>query len=63
MERREGYATTEEVAAYLAVSPRTLGNWAYLGKGPDYIKIDGGARRYAWEAVHAWIEQRTVRHG
>lgn len=59
----EGYATPAEIAQYLAISRRTLDNWAYLGKGPDYIKIDGGARRYKWSEVQAWLEARTVRHG
>lgn len=58
----DGYATTEEVAQYLAISPRTLGNWAYLGKGPNYIKIHGGARRYLWADVKTWAEERTVKH-
>lgn len=57
----EGYATTAQVAEYLAVSRRTLDNWAYLGKGPSYIKIDGGARRYNWTELRAWAEERTVR--
>lgn len=59
----EGFATPKEVADHLAISRRTLDNWAYLGKGPAYIKIDGGARRYAWADVHAWTEARMVRHG
>lgn len=59
----EGYATPAQVAEYLAISRRTLDNWAYLGKGPSYIKIDGGARRYNWTDLLAWVEARTVRHG
>lgn len=56
----DGYATTEEVAQYLAIAPRTLGNWAYQGRGPSYIKIHGGARRYLWSDVKAWAEARKV---
>lgn len=55
----EELATTEEVAAYLRVVPQTLANWAYLGKGPKFIKI-GGTRRYDWNDVRAYVEARKV---
>lgn len=57
----EGLATTKEVAEYLKIAPRTLDNWASLGKGPAYIKVDG-ARRYDWADIRAYIEARKVRH-
>lgn len=55
MERLERLATTGEVARYLRLNSRTLGNWAYQGKGPRFVKI-GGVRRYAWSDVQAWVE-------
>ena len=55
----ENLATTEEVAAYLKVSPQTLANWAYQGKGPEYMKIEG-QRRYEWATLRAWVEARKV---
>lgn len=55
----ENLATTEEVAAYLKVSPQTLANWAYQGKGPEYVKIEG-QRRYEWATLRAWVEARKV---
>lgn len=58
----EALATTEEVAAYLQVSPQTMANWAYKKVGPPYLKING-QRRYDWTELRAWLEERTVRHG
>lgn len=55
MERLERLATTEEVARYLRLNVRTLGNWAYKGKGPRFIKI-GGTRRYDMQDVRSWVE-------
>ncbi|MCU1361726.1 MAG: helix-turn-helix protein [Ilumatobacteraceae bacterium] len=41
-------------------SAHTLDQWAYLGKGPAYIKV-GRHRRYRVEDVEAWIDsQRHV---
>ena len=54
-------ATRDEVAAYLAIAPRTLDNWAALGEGPAFVKI-GGARRYDWADIREWVEARKVRH-
>ena len=58
----EGLATSKEVAEYLKVAPQTLANWAYQGRGPVYIKLDG-QRRYDWADVRKWVEARKVRHG
>lgn len=53
----KGLATTEEVAAYLNVSPQTLANWASQGRGPAYFKIEG-QRRYDWDVVQKWVLSR-----
>jgi hypothetical protein len=37
------------------VPQRTLDQWAYLGKGPAFIKI-GKHRRYRPEDVDAWLD-------
>lgn len=38
--------TTDEVAALLGVSPRTLESWRVQGppKGPEFIRIEGSVR-------------------
>lgn len=55
----EGLGTTEEVAAYLRVTPQTMANWAYKGKGPAYVKIEG-RRLYSWDDVRAYVSERKV---
>lgn len=57
----EPLATREQVAEFLAIEPRTLDNWASLGRGPGYVKVEG-ARRYDWADVRDWVESRKVRH-
>lgn len=42
------------LAAELGLPVRTLDNWAYLGKGPRYVRV-GRHRRYRPEDVEAWI--------
>jgi hypothetical protein len=49
---------TEEVAHFLDVPAKTLAQWAYLGKGPKYIRV-GRYRRYRWSDVEAWLEANT----
>jgi hypothetical protein len=53
--------TTQEVAAILAVSPRTLEGWRMTGEGPDYLRISRSSVRYAGAAVEAFI-QAARRH-
>jgi len=35
------FLTPKELAARWKLSPGTLSNWRYHGKGPHYIKIEG----------------------
>lgn len=50
--------TTEEAAAWLGVTPRTLDNHRYLNQGPPYIKF-AHRIRYPARAVQAWLETNT----
>lgn len=52
--------TSAEVSEWLGVPRRTLDQWAYLGRGPAYVKA-GQARRYDQRDVQAWIDSQ--RHG
>lgn len=56
----EGLATSLEIAEYLGVKPQTMDYWASKRKGPPFIKLDG-RRRYDWNDVRAWLEERKVR--
>lgn len=50
----EPLMTTEELSAHLQVPIRTLSQWAYLKKGPTYMKV-GRHRRYRLSDVEAWL--------
>jgi excisionase family DNA binding protein len=56
--RRTPLATSEEVAAYLQVSVRTVEDWAYRGRGPRFT-MAGEQRRYKWEDVDAYLTERA----
>ncbi|UVY83837.1 helix-turn-helix domain-containing protein [Brachybacterium sp. NBEC-018] len=54
-----GLYTPQQVARIFQVDTKTLANWRYLGRGPEYVK-DGGIVRYPREALQAYLAQRTV---
>jgi hypothetical protein len=54
--RQAGLAALKEkdAAALLGVSPKTMQQWRWLGRGPDYLKMGegrGSAIRYEPEAL------------
>lgn len=51
--------TRAEAAARIGVRPRTLAEWAYLKKGPPYIKV-GHLAKYDPDALDAWLKEKTV---
>ncbi|MDQ0261725.1 AlpA family transcriptional regulator [Sinomonas atrocyanea] len=50
----EQYLTTDQVAAWLQIAPKTLRNWRSAGLGPPAIKIYGHVR-YSRATVEAWV--------
>ena len=58
MIRKQPLATSEEVAAYLQVSERTLDDWAYRDRGPRFSHA-GQQRRYRWEDVERYLAERS----
>lgn len=50
--------TREEVAEYLGVGIRTLGDLAYKRQGPPFFKI-GSIIRYRKADVDSWIENQV----
>jgi hypothetical protein len=46
---------THEVAERLGIPERTLDQWAYLGKGPPFMKL-GKHRRYDPMRLQQWID-------
>jgi len=52
--------TTEQVAAILGLSNRTLATWRSSGRNPlPYIKV-GSRVRYQRQDVMAWLESRRT---
>ena len=48
-----GKMTQEQLAARWQMSPRTLEQWRWLGRGPSFLKI-GSRVLYREEDVDAW---------
>lgn len=55
----DSWLTTVEVSNRLKIPPKTLANWASLGKGPRYVRI-GRFRRYRWSDLLAWEQSLTT---
>lgn len=47
-----------QLAELLGVSTRTLDQWAYLKRGPAYVRV-GRHRRYRLEDVESWVAANT----
>ena len=55
MEVLPTYLNREQAAAFLHVQPKTLANWASLGKGPKYRKPGGRVVLYTRTDLEAWV--------
>jgi len=53
------YYTTQEVAAMLKISPRTLENWRNLRQGPVFMKF-GSRVLYSEEALAEYTSKQSV---
>jgi DNA-binding transcriptional MerR regulator len=53
------WLSTDEVARRLKIPPKTLSNWASLGKGPRFARI-GRFRRYRMADLIAWEEALLI---
>ncbi len=47
-----------EVADYLGVTRKTLENWRFSGKGPEYLKLGHKVVRYHPETLETWLAKR-----
>lgn len=53
------YLKTEEVAELLNVNPETINNYRRRKANPiPFYKIAGGAVRFKWSEVEAWLEKQ-----
>jgi len=48
------WLTRPELAKRLGLTPKTLANWASLGKGPKFTKRFGNGTRYHIVNVEKW---------
>jgi predicted DNA-binding transcriptional regulator AlpA len=58
-QERRPLGRPDEVADHLGVSVKTLAQWRWQGAGPAWVKV-GSHVRYEWDAVDAYIGERTV---
>ncbi len=56
----EHWMSTDEVAQHLKIPPKTLANWASLGRGPRFARI-GRFRRYKLSDLIAWEQTLPYR--
>ncbi|MBP8882259.1 MAG: DNA-binding protein [Dermatophilaceae bacterium] len=52
--------TGAQVGRLLSLAPGTLNNWRALGKGPRYVKLEGGVVRYPRAGVLAWMDAQRA---
>ena len=50
---------TDEAAAFLRISPRTLVSWRSRGMGPTYVKV-GRRVVYLQRDIVAWLYQQRA---
>ena len=55
--------TTEQAAALLQLSPRTLRRWRSEGKGPPWVALGSRRVRYRRAAIQAWLEAHERTEG
>lgn len=58
-DRDDGLWTTEQAAEWLGLAPRTLVDWRYQGRGPDFLRL-GSAVRYRPEDVREWAAEQAA---
>lgn len=54
----EELLTRREVAKFLRTTPRTLAQWAYEGKGPQFSRPTGGRCLYRRSDVEKWLKEQ-----
>lgn len=55
------FLTPDELAALLAVSPKTIEKWRWSGAGPEFVRLPSRAIRYPASAVEQWLAARVAR--
>jgi len=55
----DGLWSTDRTAEYLDLAPRTLVDWRYQGRGPEFVRL-GTAVRYRPEDVRQWVADQRA---
>lgn len=50
----------QELADHWGMPVRTLAAWRYQGRGPAYLKLNGGTIRYRVEDVEAYESENLM---
>lgn len=53
------WLTRKEAAQHMCLSPATLGNWASLDCGPEYVRIGRGRVLYRRDDLDNWVERQA----
>jgi len=48
----------KQTAKYLGVSVRTLRNWRWSGRGPEYVALSGRLIRYELTRIQDWVKSK-----
>jgi hypothetical protein len=51
----EPFWTTKQAAEYLHYAPASLANMRAAGRGPSFVKPEGGQPRYRKSDIDAWL--------
>jgi hypothetical protein len=52
--------TPAEAAAYIRRDEKTLKWWRYVGRGPSYLKMEGGQIRYRASDLEAYLQSQRI---
>lgn len=53
--RSKNVMTTQEAALYIGTSWRTMEKWRRIGKGPNFIRTEGGKIRYRRDVLDKYL--------
>lgn len=51
--------TQNQAAEYLGINKRTLENWRYAGRGPEYVRLSHRAVRYRQSDLEKFVDERV----
>jgi predicted DNA-binding transcriptional regulator AlpA len=54
------YLKTDQAAAILQLSPKTLEQWRHEGRGPRFYRRSHRCVRYSLADLQAWLEKSAV---